>query len=994
MAPPEASALPAPLRLPAAFPFVGRGRELAALRTLLPLAAGEGRRVALVGGEAGSGKSRLAREFAWAASEAGTLVLYGACDSVVPTPYQPFAEALAQLVRTSDPAVLQAELGSAGGELARLLPDLATRVPGLPAPILADPDTERHRLHTAVTDLLSAVTTRAPVLLVLEDLHWADGPSLLLLRHLVRVAAGARILVLGTFRDTEADMPAELAETLVDLRRAEDVVRLRLAGLNDAEVAEFVHRAAGGDLGSELPEVARTISSLTAGNAFLVCELWRALLETESIEELDGGLRLRRPIAELATPESVRELVSQRLSRLRPATRVLLELAAVAGPELELATLRRAAVLRDGELAEALEEAVRSGMVEELHSRELTYRFTHELVRLALSDRLTGLRRAELHLRVAEALEEGAGPQGQRALAGLAYHFAAAAPLGDVRKAVDYNVLAARRALETLAFDEGVARLRQALELGIDDPGERAAIQLELGTAHHLAGSAGEALAAFRAAFETARELGDAELLARAAIGYEDACWRPGISDAGAIELIRAAAEAVGAAPSSLRTQLESALARALEFCGEHAAAADVWRRAIAMAREGRDRRDLATVLMRSYWGRGTFSDGEILDMLAEASAIAEEIGDIEIRAETMEWRVAALIGSCQLDAARRELREVLDLAHAMRQPFIVHVAEHHASSIALSDGLLEEAEAAARRSHEWGRLLTGRDPSGIYGIQMFSVRREQGRLAELAPVVRVLASAERGGVWGPGYAAILAELGMLEEARRELDRLERDGVHGLRESLWVASLTYLADAVAAVGHASLARLLYPELAPFAGGGIMIAHGVAFYGAADRFLGMLAATVGDTDAAVAHFERAAELNERMGSLTWLAHTEYEHGRALLARGTADDVAAAGEHLARAAALAERIGMLALLARIRALGARPRREPSIPDGLSAREVEILRLLARGLSNREIGRELVISEHTAANHVRSILRKTGCANRTEAASYAHRQGLVRA
>src|SRR5205823_6017192 len=214
----------------------------------------------------------------------------------------------------------------------------------------------------------------------------------------------------------------------------------------------------------------------------------------------------------------------------------------------------------------------------------------------------------------------------------------------------------------------------------------------------------------------------------------------------------------------------------------------------------------------------------------------------------------------------------------------------------ALCDGRLDAADALARRSHEWSRLLTGRDASGVYGMQMFGVRREQGRLAELAPVIRILAG-QRGstGPWRPGLVAVLVELGMEAEARRELARVRAEGLQGFRESLWLASLTFLTDACTALRD------------------------------------------------------------------------------------------------EATAVADASALPALLARIRTLGASAP-AAALPDGLSAREVQILGLVARGLSNREIGGTLSISEHTAANHIRSILRKTGCANRTEAASYAHRHRLA--
>ncbi|MDQ5832734.1 MAG: AAA family ATPase [Actinomycetota bacterium] len=958
----------------------------------MPRAEGEGRRVVLVGGEPGSGKSRLVREFATTAADDGALVLYGACDAVVHTPYGPFVEALDHLAKVLDPDELSAALGTTGGELTRLLPELAVRVAGLPAPVKADPDTERHRLHTAVNDLLTSVGRERPVLLVLEDGHWADAPTLLLLRHLARAAGSARVLLLCTFRDTQAEVPEVLSETLADLRRSDDVVRLRLSGFSDDEVTEFVRSAAGGDLGTGPPELARVIGDLTEGNAFLVCELWRALVETQFVEIADAAIRLTRPVTELGTPDSVREVVSQRLSRLAPRTTDLLELAATAGAEFELDMVRRAAGLEEPELLAALDEAVHSGMIEELPSRALAYRFTHELVRRALYDRPSGLRRAELHLRIAEALESAEGRSG-RALADLAHHFAAAAPFGGGTRGVEYNIRAGRAAGAALAFDEAATRLATALELGIEDPLERASVFLELGTARHRAGKALDALEAFRAAADIARELDNGELLARAAIGYEEACWRPGIVDPRAVELLEEAATALGDGSSELRVGLLAGLARALDFRGDHERGAIVRTNAIAMARRLEDRTGLATVLMRSYWSRGTSSLEEILDMLTEATDLAQQLGDTEIRAEAMAWRVPAFVALGDIAAAREEVALLLETAEQTAQPFMLHVAEHYGSAIALSDGRLEEAEAIAWRSHEWSRLLTGRDASGVHGIQMFSVRREQGRLPELAPVIRILAgNAERAGPWVPGLVSVLVELGMEEEARRELSRVAVEGLDGFRESLWLASLTYLADASAALGDEATAALVYPELEPLARANVMIGHLVTYYGAADRYLGMLATTLGEWERAESHFERALELNRRMGAVTWLAHTAYEYARLLVARGPGDRDRVAAL-LGEAATHAEQIGMPALLGRIRALGpAQPK--AALPDGLSPREVQILGLVARGLSNREIGAELFISEHTAANHIRSILRKSGCGNRTEAASYAHRLGLVKA
>ena len=980
-------ALPGQLRLEPPFPFVGRSSELAALRSLLPQADGEGRRVALLGGEPGGGKSRLVRELAHEAWADGALVLYGDCDSVVGSPYQPVVEALEQLVRATPPDELRADVGRVGGELVRLVPDLGSVVDGLPEPVPADADTARHRLHVAVADLLTNTSRRHHVLLVLEDLHWADEPTLALIRHLVRTAGDARLLLVATYRESDAADSTALGDLLADLRRSDAVTRLRISGLDPRDTTEFVLRASGCERDDELVAVAAAVGDLTQGNPFLVSELWRMLVESGAVETAGGRLHMVRSIDQLSSPESVREVVSQRLRRLDPATTELLEVAAVAGPEFDLDTISV-----DGSAAlVAAGEGVLSGMIQEVPGRLHAYRFTHELVRRALYDRLPAARRAELHLRVAEALERAMpSPQG-RALADLAYHFTAAGPLAR-EPAIAYSIRAADAASSSLAFEEAASRLRSALDLGIRDGAERTEVLLRLGSALRHEGRWPEALSAYAQAAETARELGDTELFARAAIGFEEASWRPALAGETARDLLAEAADDLTAEQSEIRVAVLASLCRALAYVGEDEQASVVRAEAAELARETGAREGLALVQTRSYWARGSLSLVEVLDVLGEARDLGEELGDIDVRADAMGWRVVTLAALGELEAARRELAVALEASAQARQPFNLHICEQFGSALALSDGRLEEAERMAERSREWGELLRGRDASGAYGVQMFGLRREQARLAELAPVVRLLAGEPRSGPWLPGMAALLTELGMHEEAQARLEPLRREGLGRLRESLWVASLTYLADAYAVLPGDSLAIEVYEQLLPLRGTNGMVGHLVSFLGAVDRYLGVLAAAVGEWDTAASHLEDALAQNRTMGATTWVAHTLHQYARVLYLRDGPGDRERAAELAVEAGRLARAHGLHALAARVERSGAQPS-AVALPDDLSPREVEVLRLVAQGMSNREIGAALHISEHTAANHIRSILRKTGSANRTEATSYAHRRGLTR-
>jgi DNA-binding SARP family transcriptional activator len=571
------AALPGALMPAPPFPFVGRASELAVLRALVERARGGEGAVVLLAGEAGSGKTRLVRELAHDAAGSGMLVLYGAADAAVSTPYEPPRAWLDFLLHVSDPTTLAEHLGDPQELLARLLPELGDA----PLPQPGELEADRFALQSALIEVLRRVSRVQPVLLVADDLHWADVETLHLLRRLARVAPESRLLVLAVYRDRGEERSPAFADTLADLSRLDGATRIVLGNLGGEDVGEFIHGAAGA---APDPGLAATIAELTEGTPLLLCELWRDLLERGAVQVSDGGVRLTRAPAELRGPEQVRELVEHRLSRLAPETAAMLEQAAVLGPRFQVRVLAAATEAR------GLDEAARSGFLEELAEPDPSYRFTHELVRRAVYDRIPSTGRAELHLRAGEALERVRHPSTDHVLPELAHHFTLAAPVAGVERGIDYNLRAAAAAVATVAYEEAAARISAALDLGIADPRERARVQLELAyllgetgkiadaeamlaasldsvtgleergvAARALAGRMGhhvfadpeadpaETEAVARQAIETLQALDDTSGVAHARWLLATALWRQGRAAAGYAELERALVEAEAA---------------------------------------------------------------------------------------------------------------------------------------------------------------------------------------------------------------------------------------------------------------------------------------------------------------------------------------------------------------------------------------------------------------------------------------------------------------
>ena len=981
--------LPAALATAARQRLVGRADEWGIMAGAWTRAQSGGREVVLIGGEAGAGKTRLAAEFARQCHEAGAIVLFGTCDEELALPFQPWVHALDHLLRSLPGYGRPINTDRDLGDLLMLLPQLERMLPGLPRPASADPETERYLLFSAVDRVLANAAQRAPLLLLLDDVHWAGRQTLELLRHLVRSGSAARLMVVVTFRDGAADLTDALADCLVDLQRSESVTRVRLEGLDAAGVEQFVAGALDQELDSDLRVLAAAAAERSGGNAFFLGELWRHLIHHGVVVRHDDRWVVRRDLASVGAPDSVKEVVASRMARLSRRARRPLEVAAVAGLRVESRVLSLAAGMPADEVGVGLDELVDNGFLVSVGGHLLTYQFVHALVRDTVEEVLSPAMQASLHLRIAEALEQIYDADRRSVYAELAGHFGAAAAVAGSERGVHYGRLAAEQAKGTGAYDEAVSHFEAVLRLLPADDIEATRVLVALGQVQMRMGQAFKAQHTHERAFDAARRNGWAELAARAALGYEEAVHQPGAPGGPAVRMVSEAIGLIGEQQVPLRIHLQASLSRSLYLSGDQEGAVAAGDRALAMARAVGDLEGLVAVLQAVT--TVTTDTHRLLQASTELHDVATRLGDSWSAAYATGNMIRALIELGRLGEANEVLKQHRVLSNRGRYLMFQFMSLVYDALLALAAGRFDEAELAAEQAHALGDSSDTLFDVGVYGLQMFAIRREQGRLAEVLPLMRVLSTRDDDHpIWRPGLTALYAELGMFEESRRELDVLSPDEFAAVpRDSVWPACLTFLAEACIACRATEHATTLLRELDRFAGRNLMVAMTICF-GPADRLRGGLAHLLGRDDEAEQHFRAAMALADRSASPVWRAHVQ--HDWSVLAAATGDTAVASS--LAREAHVtAMTLGMSTLAAHAASL-----LEHAVPvpaalatyDGMSDRELDVLRLIAEGCSNREIGERLFISQHTAANHVRSILQKTGCSNRAEAAAYAvHRK-----
>ena len=904
--------------------FVGREKELDALRSAVTEAfSGRGQIILLVG-EPGIGKTRLAEEIATYAGLRGAQVLRGRSDDWEGAPaYWPWVEVIRDYVRDCDPQTLQSDLGQGAADIAQVVSDVREQLPDLPSPPAMEPEQARFRLFDGVVRFLQAASKRQPLVLILHDLHWADQPSLLLLEFLAREPRAARLLVIGTYRDVEVGRHHPLSRTLAELARSQRSQRLLLRGLRQPDVARFIALTAGIE---PLPALVEAVHRETEGNPFFVTEVVRLLVAEGRLESTP----LERSWS-VSIPESVRDVVGRRLERLSEACNRVLTIAAVVGRDFSLPVLEHTSGLSTADLLDVLDEAVAARLIQE-ETPAGHYRFTHALVQETLYDELSTASRTRVHAQIGKALEQIYAADPEPHVTELAHHFAQAAPVTSVEKAVDYGARAGQRAMAQLAWEEAVKHFERALQLSDvyesrDEP-QYTDLLLAQGAAQIQAGVGGDAQATLRRAIESARKLDAPDRLAEATLLFANPLGAIDEIDDELIRLLEAALEALHPSDSVPRVRVLSRLAIALYHVpGSHERRKALCDEAVAIARRLGDSMVLAGALglrQRALWGPDNLK--ERLADFAECLRLAAA-HDKEATFGTVVWRwwlFQSLVEQGEVVAADRQLATFARLASQSRMPPDQYLLMHLQSMRALMAGRFAEAEQLANQALPIAqRSWSTQSPEQQFVRKLAALRRETGQLAEVADRMKVLVARNPEiPHWRYHLAWLYAEGRRHTEARGLIEGLEAHDFTDLpRDAYWILSLAQLAEASWILGESRHAGRLDELLRAYGARHVLGGPQAVYHGAVTHYLGLLATTLGRWDEAGAHFEDALAAHARIEAFPFVARTQYAYADMLIRRGEAGDQERALELIGQALGTAEVLGMTRLAEQALALKVR-------------------------------------------------------------------------
>jgi len=970
--------------------LIGRRSELAVLTTALEDAIAGAGQVVMLSGEPGIGKTRLASELAALAETKDVQVLWGSCyEGGGAPPYWPWTHAIGSLVDRLGGENLAAILGDGKTSLAEIIPQIAQNLPDMPEPPVMEPEQARFQLFDSVSTFLRNASTSGPILIMLEDLHWADNASLMLLEFVITEMSGARLMLLGTYRNVELGRRHPLSRTLGALVREANFQRLHLNSFDLDEVGQFVESRASISLEASDLEL---VYNRTGGNPLFLNELMRLQAEDgdADAEAWKTGL-----------PEGVRDVIGRRLDRLSEECNEVLSIASMIGPDFgfsQLCTLLEEAT--GDRLLGLLEEALTARVIEESPDAPGRYRFTHALIQETLSEELSVTGRVRLHARIAEALEVLYGEDAEANAAELAHHFAGAKSVLGTERLVRYSLLAGERALVAFAWEEASAVFQRGLDAkeGQSRDAETAALLFGLGRAQVAAlprHRSYEVVNTMRQAFDYYVATNDIpRALAVAEYPFSTSTLR---GSTGITSLLSEAQTLVP--PDSL--QAARLLARYGDALnserGDHEGAIRALVQAQVIAQRENDEQLESDTLARAariHWSN--LHPREALENSLSGIELAGRVNDARIdMGGSPHWEAfAALAALGDIGGARHHAVALLARAENRGGAALVQ-ALHANSALAQLEGDWETAQNFSDQGltvdQRDARLLNNR---AMLEYQLGEFDQGDSRLEQLLESMRL---SQPGPVLE--YSSVPLVIGMAGQMTGETSRL--DVAKAAAET--VLSSPFVVPLFAQFARMGLALLAVQQKD--------IGAAEEQYAALksrpsfltpidlicpDRVLGRLAHTMGEMDRAVDHFDVAIAFSRNAGYRPELAWTCHDYGGTLLERGGQVDRAKAISLLDEASAISGELGMKPLMARVAALQYQARSRsapaPAYPGGLTKREVEVLQLICSGKTDREIGEDLFISVNTVGNHVRNILAKTDTANRTEAAGYANQHGLV--
>lgn len=924
--------------------FVGRRAEFAWLNSHLDATLKGQGRVLFVRGDAGRGKSTLIAHFLRQAQTAHEDLLAaggaGGAFAGVGDPYLPFREVLALLTGEVESRLAagsiyreQAQrLWQGMPDVARLIveemPDLLeTFLPSrsllarlrtaIPQPtewlsrlqervsrLQPVSDFVQITLFSQFTELLIRLSQKRPLLLVLDDFHWADDASLGLLFHLGRHLAGSRILLIVAYRPAELAVGrqpagAVLAKIVGELARSYKDNELDLAQTDRARGREFVDELIDAEM-NRLDDVFRArLVQQTGGHPLFTIELLQEMKRRGSLIVDDRGA-WRESVAMDWTliPDRVEVVIGQRLDLLGGDIRYLLGIASVEGESFTFEVVAEVAGISIAELSRRLagdslrgHELFALEGVEYLSTtgRKLSrYRFSHQLFQAYLYQEQNDFSRSHIHGEVGKALEKLYGEQSVRVSSQLARHFESAHLLEDAFK---YRRLAGQASAVVAAYEDAIENFERGLALlnrlgmeSSESAADRLALLVQKAECERRAGRVADAITSFRQAAELAHSTQRAEELARIALGYEETRWRLNLPTQESTQLLTAALVALPEADEELRARILTGLVRSRKESVSAQEFAALAKQAIDLARRSGDSQAIFEALYLQIPGERRPEDtlGRI-EVLVEMIELAEESGDQEGLHNAVAFLMLEHLETGDMVAFRDGMARSIAIAHGLRQPFYRYVILAYPYIEALLQGELGNAEKAAQQAFVYGQRMGVDNVDGVYGLQMFTVRREQGRLAEIAPLLRHLVSqADAAAYWRPGLALIYADLGNEAAARAAFDEIIQQGLAAIpRDSLWPTSMAYLAEVAARLGEREQAAELYRLLLPYSGRNIVTGFMTVCLGAVDRYLALLAVVLDEQEEAIRHFRLALEMNERSEALIWLAHTQFDYGALLL-----------------------------------------------------------------------------------------------------------------